>query len=129
MSGTVCVANITVGIEDESKFRDFEILGAMLETAIKAANLTKIGKAHVQPYATKDPKKAHGLTIIQCLKESHSALETYPEKMLVEILVSSCRDFKMAALKALMEPYSGWSTVVDTMFVRRENGQWKLSEE
>lgn len=127
MSGTVCIATITIGIKDPTKFRDTEILEGVLSTMIRASGLTKIGKEMIQPYMPKERLKPMGITILQCLKESHASLETYPEKGLVELLISSCKNFNLKQLPAMMEPYY-WACIVDQTFFRRVDGRWITSE-
>lgn len=127
MNGTSCVALVTLGVKDPKMFGEMTKLSKLLADAIESTGLQPFGTVHFQPYPVKDKKKPFGLTAIQCLKESHAAIETYPESALIELTISSCRSFEMEGFGAKIEE-QGWAKVVDAVMIRRKAGRWTLDE-
>lgn len=117
-----------IGILDKPRFKSPENLERLLLIFIRAADLKMIGKPFCQVYPAAKKTDIPGMTIIQCLRESHAALETYPEAGLVELMISSCKDFDLRDFPAMMEDVSGWAKIVDYAHVIRKEGRWTLSE-
>lgn len=128
--GTQRLALITFGVTEPLRFGSEGDMAHLLVAVIRASGLTTVGDPRVQRYPAPSRGMPKGLTILQCLGESHASLETYPEHGLVEVMISSCKHFSMAGISAFLEPYEGWAKLVDFAYVLRgEAGRWNIKEE